>query len=110
MHASGTLQEVVAQAIAKGFTVYGLTEHMPRSRVQDLYPEEIEVINCILSIKARNITPFGIELKAGMSPQDTLKAYTAFYSEARALQAKHKDQITLVFSALLYIIIRSMQY
>ncbi|KZT09920.1 histidinol phosphate phosphatase H [Laetiporus sulphureus 93-53] len=39
-HASGTLGEVVLEAIKQGFDVYGLTEHAPRYRVEDLYPEE----------------------------------------------------------------------
>ena len=40
-HASGTLEEVVLEAIRKGFLVYGLTEHVPRYRQADLYPEEV---------------------------------------------------------------------
>ena len=40
-HAVGTLEEVVLSAISKGFKVYGLSEHMPRSRLVDLYPEEV---------------------------------------------------------------------
>ncbi|KIJ22598.1 hypothetical protein M422DRAFT_276945 [Sphaerobolus stellatus SS14] len=39
-HAVGTLEEVVKAAIAKGFKIYGLTEHVPRYRTEDLYPEE----------------------------------------------------------------------
>lgn len=40
-HAKGTLEEVVLEAIRQGFTTYGLSEHVPRYRVQDLYPEEV---------------------------------------------------------------------
>jgi len=40
-HASGLLQEVVEEAIRKGFTVFGMTEHVPRYRQADLYPEEV---------------------------------------------------------------------
>lgn len=40
-HASGTLEEVVLEAIKQGFEVYGLTEHVPRYRLDDLYPEEV---------------------------------------------------------------------
>lgn len=36
-----TLEDVVKRAIEKGFKVYGLTEHCPRYRQQDLYPEEV---------------------------------------------------------------------
>lgn len=40
-HAAGTLEEVVLEAIKKGFKVYGLSEHVPRYRERDLYPEEV---------------------------------------------------------------------
>ncbi|WP_370677784.1 histidinol-phosphatase [Pleomorphomonas sp. PLEO] len=39
-HAKGTLEEVVETAIARGFTHYGLSEHVPRYREQDLFPGE----------------------------------------------------------------------
>ena len=42
-HAKGTLEEVVQEAIRQGFEIYGLTEHVPRYRTQDLYPEEVRV-------------------------------------------------------------------
>ncbi|KAK9894473.1 histidinol phosphate phosphatase H [Cystobasidium minutum MCA 4210] len=42
-HAKGQLEEVVQEAIHKGFTVYGLSEHVPRYRVEDLYPEEADL-------------------------------------------------------------------
>ncbi|TFY82100.1 hypothetical protein EWM64_g1911 [Hericium alpestre] len=41
-HATGTLEEVVQEAIHQGFEVYGLTEHVPRYRREDLYPEEFD--------------------------------------------------------------------
>ncbi|KZT59261.1 histidinol-phosphatase [Calocera cornea HHB12733] len=41
-HAKGTLEEVVLKAIEKGFRTYGLSEHCPRYREQDLYPEEVD--------------------------------------------------------------------
>ena len=40
-HAAGTLEEVVLEAIRQGFRTYGLTEHVPRHRLDDLYPEEV---------------------------------------------------------------------
>ena len=40
-HAAGTLEEVVLQAIQQGFETFGLTEHVPRYRTEDLYPEEV---------------------------------------------------------------------
>ncbi|KAL5478312.1 hypothetical protein ACEPAI_2496 [Sanghuangporus weigelae] len=41
-HASGTLEEVVLEAIRQKFTIYGLSEHVPRYRLDDRYPEEQE--------------------------------------------------------------------
>eukprot|EP00834_Sanchytrium_tribonematis_P000747 NODE_14_length_51535_cov_1.125049.p25 type:complete len:297 gc:universal NODE_14_length_51535_cov_1.125049:49541-50431(+) len=41
MHAKDTLEEIVAEAYRKGGTHLGLTEHCPRLRDKDLYPEEI---------------------------------------------------------------------
>lgn len=40
-HASGTLEQVVVEAIRQKFEVYGLTEHVPRYRLEDRYPEEV---------------------------------------------------------------------
>ncbi|KAF2180511.1 histidinol-phosphatase-like protein [Zopfia rhizophila CBS 207.26] len=40
-HAKNTLEEMVQTAIAKGFHIYSLTEHMPRYK-EDFYPEEQE--------------------------------------------------------------------
>ncbi|KAK0477057.1 hypothetical protein IW261DRAFT_303918 [Armillaria novae-zelandiae] len=39
-HTSGNLENVVLEAIHQGFAPYGLTEHVPRYQIQDLYPEE----------------------------------------------------------------------
>jgi histidinol-phosphatase (PHP family) len=40
-HAKGLLEDVVLEAIRQKFEVYGLTEHVPRYRIEDLYPEEV---------------------------------------------------------------------
>ncbi|KAM0791455.1 hypothetical protein ACM66B_005909 [Microbotryomycetes sp. NB124-2] len=42
LHAKGTLEQVVQEAIRQGFTTFGLSEHVPRYRTCDLYPEEQE--------------------------------------------------------------------
>ena len=39
-HAKDSLEQVIQLAIAKGFEVFCLTEHMPRDEV-DFYPEEV---------------------------------------------------------------------
>ena len=42
-HGYGLLEDVVKEAIRKGFYAYGLSEHMPRYHESELYPEELEV-------------------------------------------------------------------
>ncbi|KAJ3022442.1 UNVERIFIED_CONTAM: histidinolphosphatase [Siphonaria sp. JEL0065] len=74
-HAKGTLRDVVLQAIELGFTAYGLSEHMPRTRQQDMYPEELEL---------------------NMEPKDTSNQFSAFLQEARSLQLEFKDKIHLL--------------
>ncbi|KAJ3055172.1 Enolase-phosphatase E1 [Rhizophlyctis rosea] len=74
-HAKGKLEEVVLRAIELGFTAYGLSEHMPRTRVEDLYPEEEE---------------------ANLTPEDTTTLYTTFLSQANHLRQKYASQISLL--------------
>ncbi|KAI9209898.1 Polymerase/histidinol phosphatase-like protein [Polychytrium aggregatum] len=73
LHAHGNLEDVVLKAIEKGFKVYGLSEHVPRSRAQDLYPEE-----------------------SHLTPQDTYNTFVEFYRTARHLQSKYESQIQLL--------------
>jgi hypothetical protein len=40
-HAVGTLEDVVVEAVRQGFRIYGLSEHVPRYRTADFYPEEV---------------------------------------------------------------------
>ncbi|RIB01178.1 histidinol-phosphatase [Gigaspora rosea] len=72
-HAKGKLEEIVQEAIKKKFLVYGLSEHCPRYRIQDLYPEE-----------------------SHLQPSDLSKTFSEFVTEARRLQEKYKSQITLL--------------
>ncbi|RPD60954.1 histidinol-phosphatase [Lentinus tigrinus ALCF2SS1-7] len=72
-HAAGTLEEVVLEAIRQGFRTYGLTEHVPRHRLDDLYPEE-----------------------EGMSLDSLKSQFDAFLTEAHRLKEKYADQITLL--------------
>jgi histidinol-phosphatase (PHP family) len=41
-HAKGELAAVIERAIEAGFTHYGLSEHCPRYRAEDLFPDERE--------------------------------------------------------------------
>ena len=40
-HAKDQLEDILEHALSKGFEIVGLTEHMPRLAVDDLYPEEV---------------------------------------------------------------------
>lgn len=40
-HARDQLEDIIERAVALGFTTMGLTEHMPRYSLEDLYPEEV---------------------------------------------------------------------
>lgn len=74
-HAKGSLEAVVLEAIAQGFTLYGLSEHVPRSRDADLYPEEIA---------------------AGLTPTALSTQFSAYLDEAHRLKNAHKDEIELL--------------
>jgi len=49
-HGFGELEEVVKEAIRQRFEVYGLTEHVPRYRQADLYPEEVKMVHISLTV------------------------------------------------------------
>jgi HisJ family histidinol phosphate phosphatase len=51
-HATGLLEDVVLEALRQGFEVYGLTEHVPRYRTEDLYPEEVKQPSSVLLVLA----------------------------------------------------------
>ncbi|KAF8601611.1 histidinol phosphate phosphatase H [Ceratobasidium sp. AG-I] len=72
-HAVGTLEDVVQAAILSGFKVFGLTEHVPRYRDEDLYPEEAEV-----------------------SLGDLSDTFDRFVDEAHRLKSAYADKITLL--------------
>ncbi|KAG8722989.1 histidinolphosphatase [Ceratobasidium sp. 395] len=72
-HAVGTLEEVVKTAIAAGFKVYGLTEHVPRYRREDLYPEETNT-----------------------EPADLAHTFDLYLKEAHRLKVAYAAQITLL--------------
>ncbi|KAI1461502.1 histidinol-phosphatase [Annulohypoxylon moriforme] len=41
-HAKDQLEDIIKHAISLGYTTMGLTEHMPRTSLEDLYPEELD--------------------------------------------------------------------
>lgn len=91
-HAKGTLEEVVLEAIRQRFEVYGLTEHVPRYRVEDLYPEEV-----------RNYIPhdwllplFTSYRKEGLALDVLVEQFSNFLEEAHRLKSKYADKIKLL--------------
>ncbi|ODO07548.1 histidinol-phosphatase (PHP family) [Cryptococcus wingfieldii CBS 7118] len=74
-HAQDTLGHVVLEAIRQGFHLFGLSEHAPRYRIEDLFPEE-----------------------ADLTPADLSTAYTSFLHEAASLRSTHAHAISLLIS------------
>lgn len=74
-HAKGTLEQVVLVAIERGFTLYGLSEHVPRDDPDHLYPEEIEL---------------------GLTPADLHLRFEAYLNEAHRLKKEHLERIALL--------------
>ncbi|KAJ1935147.1 hypothetical protein EC988_008575, partial [Linderina pennispora] len=72
-HAHGLLEDTIQAAIGKGMHTIGLTEHIPRCRPQDLYPEE-----------------------SGLTPEDLETTFSAYVAEAKRLQAKYQGRIKIV--------------
>lgn len=42
-HAKDQLEDIIQYAIKTGYKTMGLTEHMPRYELSDLYPEEVSL-------------------------------------------------------------------
>jgi histidinol-phosphatase (PHP family) len=72
-HATGTLQDVVRSAIDAGFTTYGLSEHAPRYRAEDLFPDE-----------------------SGLSVADLGRLFDSYVGTAVELRDRYADRIELL--------------
>jgi histidinol-phosphatase (PHP family) len=72
-HAKGTLEEVVASAIRAGFSIYGISEHAPRYRAQDLFPDE-----------------------ADLGVDDLVEMFDSYVRSALALRERQTDRIELL--------------
>jgi histidinol-phosphatase (PHP family) len=72
-HAKGGLEAVVLRAIEAGFTHYGLSEHSPRYRREDLLAGEED-----------------------LTPADLATTFEAYVAEARKLRARVAGQIDLL--------------
>ncbi|KAK9776834.1 putative Histidinol phosphate phosphatase HisJ family protein [Seiridium cardinale] len=75
-HAKDQLEDIIKVAIAKGFTTMGLTEHMPRTSLDDLYPEELDDPEGNLAI--------------------LMPRHEAYLKEAQRLQTKYASQIHIL--------------
>ncbi|KAI1330943.1 Polymerase/histidinol phosphatase-like protein [Xylariaceae sp. FL0255] len=75
-HAKDELEDIVKHAISIGYTTMGLTEHMPRTSLDDLYPEELDDPEGSLAV---------------LAPR-----HTAYLAEAQRLQALYAPQISLL--------------
>ncbi len=73
-HAKDTLEEIIKAYIKKGFSWVGITEHMPFSSEEFLYPEEKE---------------------AGFDVQDTYRRFAGYISKCRKLQKKYSSTIKI---------------
>ena len=72
-HAKGELVQVIEAAIDAGFTTYGLSEHGPRDRVQDLYAGEED-----------------------LGPEKLAVLFREYTVRARALQERYADRLELL--------------
>lgn len=45
-HAKDGLEDIIKHAVSLGYKTMGLTEHMPRYKLEDLYPEEVSYLGC----------------------------------------------------------------
>ncbi|KAI1109710.1 histidinol-phosphatase [Nemania sp. NC0429] len=75
-HAKDQLEDIIKHAISLGYTTMGLTEHMPRTALEDLYPEELDEPEASL---------------AALAPR-----HAAYLKEAQRLQARYASQISLL--------------
>jgi histidinol-phosphatase (PHP family) len=72
-HAKGELEGVVTRAVEAGFTHYGLSEHCPRYRAEDLFPGEED-----------------------LTPEDLGRIFVDYAARARALRERFAGQIDLL--------------
>ncbi|KAI1382631.1 histidinol-phosphatase [Hypoxylon trugodes] len=75
-HAKDQLEDIIKHAIGLGYTTIGLTEHMPRTGLEDLYPEELDEPQASLAV---------------LFPR-----HEAYLLEAQHLQTKYASQIHIL--------------
>ncbi|KAK3319355.1 polymerase/histidinol phosphatase-like protein [Apodospora peruviana] len=76
-HAKDQLEDVVKHAISIGYKTMGLTEHMPRTELEDLYPDELDT-------------------DPHASLASLIPRHEAYLLEAQRLQTKYASQINIL--------------
>jgi len=94
-HATNTLEEMVQTAIGHKMTVFALTEHMPRDREEDLYPEEVSTprrfaVSWIWQLKRWS------QIETWMTPAKLITTFDAYYHEAVRLRELYAGQIKIL--------------
>jgi hypothetical protein len=49
-HAKDDLEDIILRAIELGFQTFGLSEHAPRYRLEDLFPEEVSYLSSLIDV------------------------------------------------------------
>lgn len=98
-HAKDQLEDVIKHAITVGYKTIGLTEHMPRTALEDLYPEE--VIHSLThsphqpsqqnQLTHPQLTPDPHASLASLMPR-----HESYLAEAQRLQTKYALQIHIL--------------
>jgi histidinol-phosphatase (PHP family) len=92
-HAKDQLEDIIKHAISTGYKTIGLTEHMPRYSVLDLYPEEVS--RPLLFMNHYILTPLQLD-----DPEASLSClpprHAAFLSEARRLRTNYASEIDIL--------------
>ena len=80
-HAAGTLRETLEAAVAFGYEVYGVAEHVARVESRFLYPEEVEMGWDIEKVQ-RDFEAYAVEVKQLAAEfEDRLEVLCAFEAD-----------------------------
>jgi histidinol-phosphatase (PHP family) len=101
-HAQDRLEDIILHAIKIGYKTIGLTEHMPRTDLADLYPEEVNPPSHPFPLPTTNTPKTNHPPQLLPSPQESLAVlvprHAAYITEATRLQAKYAAQIHILIA------------
>ena len=78
-HAQGSLRDVLQAACVRGFTSYGLSEHVPREFREDLFPDEQDLAPADLAAMFDAYVEEALRLRAGF--EGRLEVLVGFEAE-----------------------------